>query len=113
MFLVTFGKPGRQLVCECERSVDATLGQTFQMISGPEMARMLAEPSNRLGMLLKDGASAEKAIEELYWSALSRPPTEDERNVMTTHVRSASDPRRGLEDVAWALLNSKEFVLRK
>jgi hypothetical protein len=113
MFLVTFGKPARQLVCECERSTDATLGQTFQMISGPEIARMLAEPSNRLGTLLKDGASAEKAIEELYWSALSRPPTEDERNVMTTHVRSAGDSRKGLEDVAWALLNSKEFVLRK
>jgi hypothetical protein len=113
MFLVTFGKPARQLVCECERSTDATLGQTFQMISGPEIARMLAEPSNRLGELLKDGATAEKAIEELYWSALSRPPTEDERNVMTTHVRSAGDPRKGLEDVAWALLNSKEFVLRK
>ena len=55
----------------------------------------------------------ESAIDELYWSALARPPTEDERNVMCGHVRSATDRRKGLEDVTWALLNSKEFVLRK
>jgi hypothetical protein len=113
MFLVTFGKPPRQLVCECERSTDTTLGQTFQMISGPEISRMLSDPGNRLGGLLADGRSVESAVEELYWSALARPPSEDERNVMCGHVRSASDPRKGLEDVTWALLNSKEFVLRK
>jgi hypothetical protein len=113
MFLVTFGKPARQLVCECERSGDTTLGQTFQMISGPGIARMLANPANRLRELLKDDTSVDQAVDELYWTALSRPPTEDERNVMSSHVRSATDRRKGLEDVTWALLNSKEFILRR
>jgi hypothetical protein len=74
---------------------------------------MLSEPSNRLGGLLANAGSVESAVEDLYWAALSRPPIEDERNVMSGHVCSASDRRKGLEDVAWALLNSKEFVLRK
>jgi hypothetical protein len=47
-FLITFGKPPRLLVCECERSSDTTLGQAFQLISGPEPERLLSSPHNRL-----------------------------------------------------------------
>jgi hypothetical protein len=113
MFLVTFGKPARQLVCECERSTDTTLGQTFQLISGPEIAQLLSSSQNTITRMVKDGMSPESAVDELYWSALTRPPTDDERRVMVGHVRGATDVRKGLEDVAWALLNAKEFVLRR
>jgi hypothetical protein len=113
MFLVTFGKPQRLLVCECERSTDTTLGQAFQLISGPEIARLLSEPENRLTELLKQNRSDEEIVEELYWSSLTRPPTDEERSAMVRHVASAGDRRKGLEDVLWALLNAKEFVLRR
>jgi len=113
MFLVTFGKPARQLVCECERSGETTLGQTFQLISGPEIAKLLDDPANRLTSLLKSGKSDEEIVEELYWAALTRPPGYEEKRSMVEHVQSAKDRRKGLEDVAWALLNAKEFVLRR
>lgn len=113
MFLTTFGKPPRELVCECERSTDTTLGQTFQLISGPEIAHMLAEPDNRIGALIKSGKNDAEAITELYWSALTRPPTEEELSAMVNHVQDSKDRRKGLEDVVWALLNAKEFVLRR
>src|SRR6185436_15299758 len=48
LFLAMFGKPARLLACECERSGETTLGQTFQLISGPEISGMLANPDNRL-----------------------------------------------------------------
>src|SRR5262249_18497322 len=51
-FLLTFGKPVRSLSCECERSEDTTLAQAFQLITGPLLNRMLAEPDNRIGKLL-------------------------------------------------------------
>jgi hypothetical protein len=73
-FLVTFGKPPRLLVCECERSTDTTLGQTFQLISGPELSKLLTDSSNRLGKLIDTGKSDQQIIEELYWAALTRPP---------------------------------------
>src|SRR5262249_1278864 len=43
-FLTTFGKPVRSLSCECERSDDTTLAQAFQLITGPLVTRLLAEP---------------------------------------------------------------------
>jgi hypothetical protein len=112
-FLVTFGKPARQLVCECERTNETTLGQTFQFISGPEITRIVSSPDNCLGQLLKSNSSNERVIDELYWAALTRAPTAEERKILASHVSESSDRRKGFEDVVWALLNAKEFVLRK
>jgi len=112
-FLETFGKPARLLTCECERSGDTTMGQAFQMISGPAINDLLDAPGNRLAQLLTGGKSNHEIIEELYWTALTRPPTEKELNRATSLLNQSRDKRRSLEDVTWALLNAKEFVLRK
>jgi hypothetical protein len=112
-FLTTFGKPPRLLVCECERSGETTLGQTFQLISGPEISQLIAAPDNRIGQLLKDGKSDAQIVEELYWSALTRPPMGAEGAALTDHVKNSTDRRTAIEDVAWAILNAKEFVLRR
>jgi hypothetical protein len=112
-FLVAFGKPPRLLSCDCERTNETTLGQAFQLISGPTVAALLAAGDNRIGTLIDEGKSDEQIVQELYWSALTRPPAGDELAGMTGHVGRSGDRRKALEDVAWALLNSKEFVLRK
>jgi len=112
-FLETFGKPPRLLTCECERSGDTTMGQAFQMISGPAINELLDAPTNRLGRLLSSGKSDRDIVEELYWTALTRPPADKELNRVTALLEKSNDKRRALEDVTWALLNAKEFVLRK
>ena len=50
---------------------------------------------------------------ELYWTALSRPPTLDELAKAVAHIQRNGNRRSALEDITWALLNAKEFVLRK
>ena len=112
-FLETFGKPPRLLTCECERSGDTTMGQAFQMISGPAINELLEAPDNRLAQMLKGGKSNHEIIEDLYWTALTRPPTEKETNRATALLNQSKDKRRALEDLTWALLNAKEFLLRK
>jgi hypothetical protein len=99
--------------CECERSDDATLNQAFQLITGPLLNKMLAEPDNRIGRLLNAGASDEEIVEELYIAALCRPPSEKERTGALALVAKAKDRRKAFEDVLWGLVNAKEFLLRR
>jgi hypothetical protein len=112
-FLAMFGKPARLLACECERSSETTLGQTFQLISSPEINALLTNKENRLTALLASGKSNSDMVAELYWTALSRPPTTRESSEALKLIEHSPDRRTGLEDVAWALLNAKEFVLRR
>ena len=112
-FLVLFGKPPRLLTCECERSTETTLGQTFQLVSGPVVNRLLTASDNRLGQLLSSGQSNAAIIDELYWRTLSRPPSAEEQQGAAAYLEKASDARAALEDVLWSLLNAKEFLLRQ
>lgn len=112
-FLAMFGKPARLLACECERSSETTLGQTFQLISSPEINALLTNQDNRLTALLNSGKPNEYLVEELYWTALSRPPSARESTEALRLIEHSSVRRTGVEDVAWALLNAKEFVLRR
>ena len=75
--------------------------------------RRLRDPQNRIGRLLGAGKRDAEIIEELYLAALSRPPNAAEQQATLTHVAGASDRRTALEDILWALLNSKEFLLRR
>ncbi|MFO0914023.1 MAG: DUF1549 domain-containing protein [Pirellulales bacterium] len=110
-FLRMFGKPDRLLACECERTQETHLGQALALTAGESLNGMLTDPTNRIGQRVGAGASPAEIITELYWWALSRPPGETELTA-AEHVVQSGDPRTGLEDVAWALLNSREFLFR-
>jgi hypothetical protein len=112
-FLAMFGKPARLLACECERSSETTLGQTFQLISSPEINSLLTNQENRLTALIASGKSNDDLVGELYWTALSRAPSAREAAEAVKLIEDSPDRRAGFEDVAWALLNAKEFILRR
>ncbi len=111
-FLKTFGKPERLLTCECERSESTTLAQAFQMINGPTVRRKLDSDDNRIARLMKAKAGDRAILDELYLAALGREPKPPERDGALQHVGRAKDRRSAWEDITWALLNSKEFLLR-
>ena len=111
-FLKTFGKPDRLLSCECERSESTTLAQAFQMINGETVRTKLELRSNRIGLCLDAGRSDGEILDEVYLAALARQPTATERTAVIAHLGRARDRRKAWEDVVWALINSKEFLLR-
>jgi hypothetical protein len=58
------------------------------------------------------GVSVEDVLFDFYWSALSRPPSPRELQIAREHIAGCKTRERGLEDVAWALLNSREFLFQ-
>ena len=112
-FLKAFGKPERLMSCDCERSHDPGMIQAFQLLNGPVVQKMLAESNNRVGKLLARNASDGEAVEELFLAALSRLPTDAEKKALGEMISRRENRREAVEDVAWSLINSKEFLLRR
>ncbi|MBM3458596.1 MAG: DUF1553 domain-containing protein, partial [Armatimonadetes bacterium] len=111
-FLRLFGQPARETVCECERNTDTTLGQSFELIGGRTVDGILRSPENRLARLAKLEGDPAGAIQELYFAAYARPPQPDEQRAALAYLQRASQRRTALEDLAWALINTREFLLR-
>jgi hypothetical protein len=112
-FLRTFGKPQRILACECERSNETTLKQAFVLL-GAELNDRLGSADNRLHRLAASTDSDAQIVEELYWTALSRAPSDRELDAAIAAIDLADGNRvTALQDIAWALLNAKEFLFRR
>jgi len=58
---------------------------------------------------LKEGIKPGQIITDLFLRCYSRQPREAEKANLLASL-DAEDPREGLEDIFWALLNSKEFI---
>jgi len=112
-FLQVFGQPPRETVCECERSDETTLGQSFELIGGEVVDEKLTDPDNAIGRLLAEHRADGEIVVELYLAALSRYPTIGELRAARAHIAEKGDRRGALEDVLWAVLNTTEFMMRR
>jgi len=73
----------------------------------------LSESDNRLRKLLDSGRSDAEVVTEWYWSALSRPPSPAEIAASQKLLNNTADKFGALQDIAWAVLNAKEFIFRQ
>jgi hypothetical protein len=111
-FLKIFGQPQREMACECERSNESNLSQALQMINGPTVHNKLRDDNGRINQMIVAGKSDEEIITALYQSAVARNPSSEELQASQNHIASSENRRFGLEDVGWAVLNSKEFLFQ-
>ncbi|MBM3457404.1 MAG: DUF1553 domain-containing protein [Armatimonadetes bacterium] len=110
-FLNTFGKPAREVVCECERSADGNINQALALINGEEVNQKIDAPFGRVQFLLRNPRLSEaQIIEELYLASLSRRPDSREIEEAMALIRAAGNRSEGVEDLAWSLMNSREFL---
>ena len=112
-FLALFGKPSRLQTCECERTGETTLAQTMEMVSGELVADLLRDDQNCVAQALSSDLSNDEFISQVYWSALSRAPLDEEQTALRAWIDSHGSRRTALQDVAWAVMNSNEFLLRR
>ena len=111
-FLEAFGQPKRETACQCERGVEPSLAQALQLLNGPAVQRRLSDDKNRLRRLMNGGKTDREIVEECYLAALCRAPTEAESTKALAYIASHPERDKALEDVLWAVLNSKEFIFQ-
>jgi hypothetical protein len=110
-FLKTFGRPERIITCECERTAEPTMVQVLHISNGDSLNEKLQAKGNHLEQLLAANTPDDKLIEDLYLTALSRPPTEDEKSrLLAVFAEPGQDKRQVVEDLYWGVLSSREFL---
>lgn len=106
-----FGRPPRTSACDCERAMDPALPQKLFLMTDGAMLRKLQQSDNRLNKLLKTKMSDEQIFDELFLAALSRFPTDQEKQRFAEYRQAMTDRRAAFTDTLWALLNTREFIL--
>jgi hypothetical protein len=120
-FLSVFGRPERIICDAAERSKDPSIAQALHVINGDTLNRKLSANNGYISLFLKLGLPDVRIIEHLTLSAFGRYPGEEEKRAMAAALaevrkgaptrEAAQDARRqALEDMAWAMLTSKEFL---
>ena len=109
-FLRTFGRAERASVCSCEVKMEPNLGQALHLLNGDTTHQRIGA-GKVVETRLKAGRSPAEIIDDLFLRCFSRRPTPAERTDLDQAVAEAGDARQQvLEDIFWALLNSKEFM---
>ncbi len=108
-FLTTFGRATRETACSCEVKMEPTLSQALHLLNG-EATNVKIAQGNMTGVWLKEGLTPAQIVERMYIRCLSRKPTEEEVSALTPLFAESKSPKQPLDDIFWALLNSREFV---
>lgn len=109
-FLDTLGRPQRVIACECERTADPNLAQVLHIANSELVNRKLSDKNGRISKLMASKKNDEDAIKTLYLVTLSRHPSGQETANCRQIITRAGNHREGLEDILWALINSREFL---
>ena len=111
-FLEKFGRPPRDTGYASERRSAPTAAQRLHMLNSTHIIKKIYRGPGLRG-LLKDVRSGPEIIRTLYAAILSREPTAEEQAISLRYIRSSGRKRgRAVGDLAWALINTKEFMFR-
>lgn len=109
-FLTVFGKPPRLITVDSERTAEPSVAQALHAINGETLNQKLREPGGLIDSLVRHGMADEMAVRHLYLAALGREPRPAEEQRLLAALRESDDRRQAIEDIAWAILTSKEFM---
>ena len=111
-FLELFGRPPRDTGMESERNNRMTAAQRLHLLNSTHIQRKIEQGPNLIKLAQTRRGKPREALVELYLTILSRRPTPDELRTIADYAESVRDPRVLFVDLAWALINSAEFLYR-
>ena len=111
-FLELFGRAGRDTGLESERNNRLTAAQALHLLNSSQVQRKI-EQSRLVQTLTQSKSQPREIVNGLYLAVLSRFPTENEQSLVTAQFQNpGAKNREAAADLAWALLNTAEFLYR-
>jgi hypothetical protein len=112
-FLQLFGKPQRMDSCECERDNGSNMLQALHFLNGKSILGRVRNPGARPALLLAQKLTDEQLVTEVYLWSLARRPNVKETAVGIEFFKLYGEKERAnaAQDLMWALLNSRDFLL--
>ncbi|MBL9211271.1 MAG: DUF1553 domain-containing protein [Opitutaceae bacterium] len=110
-FLEAFGRPARDTGLERERNNAISAPQRLHLLNSTHVQRKL-EQGPKLQALLRARSTPRELVDNLYFTILSRPATAGEHQLAADYATTTGDRRTAALDLAWALINSAEFLHR-
>lgn len=109
-FLEQFGKPSRDTGLQSERNNSPTDAERLHMLNSSHIQKKIQQ-GPALQDLLRNAKSGDELINSLYLTILSRMPSADERAIAKQRLQTGAR-RDAVTDLAWAMINSTEFLYR-
>ena len=108
-FLTTFGRAKRESVCACEVKMEPTLSQALHLMNGDAVHDSIKSGGVAAAMV-RDKKTDREIVDNLYLRCFGRLPKDKEWSAIQQAIAESADNRQAaIEDLFWALLNSKEF----
>lgn len=112
-FLEMFGRPARDTGLASERSLLPTDAQRMHLLNSSHIQRKIEQGPGVRAVLQEAKWNSPRVVRSLYFHILSRPPTPFEYKTALAHVDiKGNQKKQRIDDLAWALINSKEFLYR-
>jgi hypothetical protein len=115
-FLESFGKSSRSSGLFSERNNNTTAAQRLELLNSSYVLNKLAQ-SQKLKAVSRSTENPQDRVNALYLTILSRYPTDQESKIVADFFQAGrggggNGPNDPSTDVAWALINSAEFLYR-
>ncbi|VGO20925.1 DUF1553 domain-containing protein [Pontiella sulfatireligans] len=123
-FLDLYGRPPRATGYESERNNTPSSAQKLHMLNSTHIQQKLQKNKALLGLragtakskknkqVKSPWKSPEQVVEDMYLTILSRYPTAQEKETALVYYRETGNNYNASVDLAWALLNTKEFIYK-
>lgn len=113
-FLEMFGRPARDTGLESERDNEPTDAQRMHLLNSTHIQEKI-ERSPRLNALVRTAKGNRRMrVNMIYLNILSRYPTQPEMAAAEEYFQKNEglNARQAVNDLTWALINTKEFLYR-
>ncbi len=111
-FLEKFGRPGRDTGYELERDNEFSVDQSMYLLNSSQVQKRISNSPRMREIVQASRRNPQRAVNSLYRLTLSRAPTRAELALAMDYTGMQTGERQAIEDLCWALVNSKEFLYR-